>query len=545
MAWDAEFSADLTTPHQSSWPRFSPQAPPDHPVKSGFEVLPYEPGYERIGLDAENIELAVLGIIPLSLAKRLRVVVFQNLWTADGQVVSIAVSDPSNIETLDDLRLSLPGADVRVFVANPSLIDAAISRWEYLIAQESQSEVVRELAGEEEDVVEEDAEEDGKMATLVNNLLDQAADLGASDVHLESTRAGTSARLRIDGVLTPFQTYPRRLSAAIINRVKVLAELKIEERRVPQDGRFSRQRSGRTLDCRVSTLPTGAAEEAIIRIFDQGRSRLSLSEIGFSDRLVTSLEQVLTNTPHGLFLATGPTGSGKTTTLHAALELVALPERKTLTIEDPIEIKSEGISQVQVNVGANLTFATALRSFLRSDPDVILVGEIRDRETAELAIEAAMTGHLVLSSLHTNGAADAASRLLELGVEPYLLASCLRAVVAQRLVRKLCSNCRRPWSPISDDFEAAGWPESVERPKQLFRADGCPSCRHTGYRGRLAIGELVVVSEELAEAISSRASLQEVQRMARSQGTVTLREEAYLRAASGTLSLDEMHRAGL
>lgn len=466
----------------------------------------------------------------------------------DEDVVTVGVADPSDLVALDDLRMRLTGYDVVFVAVNEDSLDALLARWSREVARADESEAARDLAADARtNVVEEESDESGRMARLVNKLLEQAVAVGASDVHVEPSGKQVLVRFRVDGVLQAHTEYPLSIAGGIVNRVKIMSGMEISERRVPQDGRFGRHLSGRDIDCRVVSLPTAEGGEGLVmRLFDQSRARLNLNEIGFHTDLMERFEDVL-SAPHGLILVTGPTGSGKTTTLYASLGLVARSDRKTLTIEDPVEIRLGSVTQMQVNDKANLTFATALKSFLRADPDVMLVGEIRDSETASLAAQAALTGHLVLSTLHTNEASGAATRLSNLGLEPFVTASALKAVLAQRLIRRLCTSCALPYEPNDAELTKVRWPEGLDRPTRLMRAnpDGCENCARIGYKGRLPIAELVVVDDDMIAGIIARASSTELERIAVASGTVSLHDDACRYALDGLTSIAEILRVGV
>lgn len=370
---------------------------------------------------------------------------------------------------------------------------------------------------------------------LVNLLLLEALEARASDVHMEWYARGVRVRYRIDGVLQDAPSPPAHLAAAIVSRLKVMADLDIAERRLPQDGRIRLQLSDRYVDVRVSTLPTLHGESVVLRLLDKEKGRIGLADVGMSDEMLAQFSRVLKR-PHGVVLATGPTGSGKTTTLYAAMDLVRSGREKILTVEDPVEYELTGVPQVAVNERIGLTFATALRALLRQDPDVMLVGEIRDAETAEIATQAALTGHLILSTLHTNDAVSALTRLLELGMAPYLVASTVEGVLAQRLVRLLCEDCREPvTSAIPNDGDSA-----TKLPQ--WRAVGCPSCRGTGFRGRTGIYELLVVDDAIREEVLQRRGAVELRRIATSSGMRTLRDDGMRLVREGRTTLEEVVR---
>jgi type II secretory ATPase GspE/PulE/Tfp pilus assembly ATPase PilB-like protein len=453
----------------------------------------------------------------------------------------VAVADASQLLVLDDLRMTLPGC--RIVVAEAEALTNVIQRFKRHVERIEDEAAHRET---EIDTSFNDADvsDDGTIARTVNRIIEAAAQDGASDIHFEAGENGLLVRFRIDGVLIFSEEIRRGMAGGVINRIKVMSGMEISDKFKPQDGRFNRQIGVRQIDCRVETIPSAwGGESAVLRLFDQGRNIKSLDQIGFHATLVDKFSHLI-KAPHGIILVTGPTGSGKTTTLYSCLEQVATADRKTLTVEDPCEIRKEGITQVQVKKGG-MTFATVLRSFLRADPDIILVGEIRDSETAELAAQAALTGHLVLSTLHTNEAVGAATRLSNMGLEGYIIASSLRAVLAQRLVRKLCIECRESYQPGPLDLsDFAG--SDIEVPGLLWRSGGgCRRCRNTGYSGRVPVGELVEITPELGQAIIEQAPSHTLARIAAEQGTRPLKYDALEWAASGDTSLDELRRGGL
>lgn len=497
---------------------------------------------EFIDLRPEEVERRCFTLIDLDVARRMQAVPVR----IEHDYVVIAMADASNLVMMDDLRLRLPGYELGFVAADLRAIEATLARWSREVARADESEAVRELVEEITMVEIEESEEAGRMAKLVATMLEQAVIAGASDVHIEPADSTLQVRFRVDGTLVAHAEYPIGLATGIINRLKVMAGMEIAERRRPLDGRFSRTFANRDIDCRIVTLPVSTGVEgAAIRLFDQSRARMSLEQVGFHTELTTRLRALL-DSPHGLILATGPTGSGKTTSLYASLGIAAKPERKTITIEDPVEIRFPSITQVQVNDKAGLSFSVALRSFLRADPDVVLVGEIRDNDTAQLAAQAALTGHLVLSTLHTNEAAGAPTRLANLGLEQFVIASALRGVLAQRLLRRLCQRCARPYEPDPDELVRLRFPvDEIELPEQLLAAQGCPDCDHVGYKGRVPAGELLTVDDDIIRAIMERAPSSEIDRLARAAGQRSLRADAWLYAAEGVTSVDEVLRVGV
>jgi type IV pilus assembly protein PilB len=379
----------------------------------------------------------------------------------------------------------------------------------------------------------------------VNSLIEQAIQNRASDLHLEPGEHDMRVRYRIDGVLHEVDTVPKGVQSALISRLKIMSNVDITERRVPQNGRITVQIDQHAVDLRTATLPTVWGEKVVLRVLDTGKIDLDLQKLGFSEanyaRFATSFGK-----PHGMLLVTGPTGSGKSTTLYATLTTISKPTVNIITVEDPVEYRLPGVNQVQVNHKAGLTFAAVLPAILRSDPDIVLIGEIRDRVTAQLAVEAALTGHLVLSTLHTNDAPSAVTRLIEMGIEPFLVGSSVDCVLAQRLARRLCDWCKKDYQPTEAELLAARWPvESLAPPSVLWKPVGCRSCAGTGYRGRIALHEVMPVSEEVEALAVNRASAHEIQRVARAEGMADLRIDGLAKAADGQTSVPEVLRVAV
>ena len=406
------------------------------------------------------------------------------------------------------------------------------------------------VEGEEEqdeaDLEADDGISDAPLVRLVNSIIFQAAEDGASDIHFEPQEDALVVRFRVDGVLQEVQRIPKRLMNGVTTRLKVLAKLDIAERRKPQDGRISLNAAaaGRMLDIRVATLPTVEGESLVMRLLDKSKRAPTLEELGLAEEMRDELSRILAR-PSGALLVTGPTGSGKSTTLYAALTQINRPEINIITVEDPVEYRLPGINQVQINVRAGLTFATALRSILRSDPDVVMVGEIRDGETAKISIEAALTGHLVLSTLHTNDAPSALTRLNEMGVEPFLTGAAVSAVLAQRLARKLCSHCCEMYTPTTDELLKARVSPEVAAASDgmvLYRKRGCPRCGQTGYKGRIGVYQLLTMTEELEQLAASKAGRDEIERAAIASGMKTLWDDGMSKVAAGLTSIEELAR---
>jgi general secretion pathway protein E/type IV pilus assembly protein PilB len=461
----------------------------------------------------------------------------------------VATADPFDITALDELRL-LTGLKIEPVLASETEIQRLI-RQHFGVGSSTVDEMTEDEEGTGSvELLTESVDENGDpielaqeatVVKLVNEILQEALRDKASDIHIEPYEDDLRIRYRIDGVLqqTPVPPQIRRFQAAIISRIKIMSNLNIAEKRLPQDGGFKARIHGREIDFRVSVIPTGFGEAVVLRILDRQSINLSLQQLGMDNEVLENFESLITR-PHGIVLVTGPTGSGKTTTLYAALHTIVSDEIKILTVEDPIEYYLAGINQVQVSEKIGLNFARALRSFLRHDPDVILVGEIRDRETAEVAINASLTGHLVFSTLHTNDSSSASTRLLDMGVEPFLISSSVDGVLAQRLVRSICKNCKEAYEP-----DPAGLPRDLvlEPGQPLYRGRGCRECRHIGYRGRLGIFELLMMDEELREMVVQRASAGRIQQLALKHGLKLLREDGWLKVRAGLTTPEEVLRA--
>ncbi len=470
---------------------------------------------------------------------------------ASGAIL-LAMADPSDVLTLDDLRM-LVGRDVRPALALESEIEAFLAAGN--VHQDNfLSGLVREagpsMHGDRDNELDGGevtsfAGETAPVVRMVGSIISRAVEEGASDIHLEAQADEMLVRYRIDGVLRTVAAIPGGLSREVVSRIKVMGEMDIAERRVPQDGRVSVTAAGHRLDLRVVTVPTVHGEGIVIRILDTSNAMRKLSELGFSgdtlDRFTSCYRR-----PYGAVLVSGPTGSGKSTTLYGALHSLNTGDRKIITIEDPVEYRLAGINQVQVNQKAGLTFATGLRSLLRSDPDVIMVGEVRDGETAQIMMQAALTGHLVMATIHTNDAASALTRLTEMGVEPFLSASGVLGVLAQRLARRLCMECRRqvkvPAGMLREFAGTSSLPEGVTDPAVIYQSVGCAACRQTGYRGRIGIYEMLTMSEEIERLTAASAPSSEIRRQARREGMRTMREDGVLKVLSGQTTLNELTR---
>jgi type IV pilus assembly protein PilB len=501
-----------------------------------------------VDLAFTGVEKKATELIPLHVLERLVAIPY----ALDGDSLRVAIADPADLHAIDELRLATRH-QLELSVAARDDILTELRR----LSRASEAFGARAALAEEEALLEEEEEdvddleaEDGiseaPLVRLVNSIIFQAAEDGASDVHFEPQEDALAVRLRIDGVLHEVQRIPKRMMAGVTTRLKVLAKLDIAERRKPQDGRISLNAAaaGRMLDIRVATLPTVEGESVVMRLLDKSKRPPTLEELGLSDEMRQTLEEVVSR-PTGALLVTGPTGSGKSTTLYAALAEINNPEINIITVEDPVEYRLGGVNQVQINQRAGLTFAAALRSILRSDPDVVMVGEIRDPETAKISIEAALTGHFVLSTLHTNDAPGALTRLNEMGVEPFLVGSAVTGVLAQRLARKLCTHCCEMYTPSVDELIKARVSPDVAAQADgmiFYCKKGCPRCNQTGYKGRIGVFQLLAMSENLETLAASKASREELERAAMEEGMRTLWDDGIAKVAAGLTSIEELAR---
>jgi len=483
--------------------------------------------------------------LPINYAKRYQLLPVGH----DGDTVVLAIADPSALGAVDDVRLLLR-RPVRVIVAPGATIVDAINR-AYDLASGSASQLMDDLDEERLDLVatelEEprdllDADDEAPIIRLVNSLLFQAVKDRASDIHIEPFERDLTVRFRIDGILYDIISPPKRFQPVISSRVKIMAGLNIAEKRLPQDGRIRIRLAGRDVDIRVSTVPTAHGERVVMRLLDRSSTILQLEELGLTGHKLEVVSQLIRQ-PHGIVLVTGPTGSGKTTTLYAALSKINTIDKNIITIEDPIEYQLHGVGQIQVNPKIDLTFAGGLRSILRQDPDVIMVGEIRDVETAKIAIQAALTGHLVFSTLHTNDSCGAVTRLLDMGMEPFLVSSSLIAVMAQRLVRRVCPTCRIAYTPSLEEVRQLGMSSDRFEGETVYRAGpGCQDCKKTGYRGRTGIHELLVIDDEIRNLVMKNADSASIRRIATAKGMSTLREDGADKLVAGITTADEVLR---
>jgi general secretion pathway protein E len=501
------------------------------------------PFTDHLPEDSEILEL--INQLPINFAKRCQLLPVSR----EGETVVVVTADPGSVGPLDDVRLLLR-KPIRVVVAPGPVIVDAINRV-YDMASGSASELMDDLDQERLDLVATDFDEprdllesddEAPIIRLVNSLLFQAVKDRASDIHIEPFERALTVRFRIDGILYDIISPPKRFQPVITSRVKIMAGLNIAEKRLPQDGRIRIRLAGKDVDIRVSIVPTAFGERVVMRLLDKAQTVLQLEELGLQG-IKHDLVSKLIKQSHGIVLVTGPTGSGKTTTLYAALSKINTPDKNIITIEDPIEYQLHGVGQIQVNPKIELTFASGLRSILRQDPDVIMVGEIRDLETAEIAIQAALTGHLVFSTLHTNDSFGAMTRLLDMGIEPFLVSSSVIAVMAQRLVRRVCANCKEPFQPTREEMEEVGiTPQRLAGHTICKPGVGCAQCKRTGYRGRTGIHELLVVDDEIRGLVMKNADAATIRRAATARGMNTLREDGADKVLDGVTTIEEVLR---
>ncbi|MGK5681057.1 GspE/PulE family protein [Actinoplanes sp. URMC 104] len=482
---------------------------------------------------------AALKKIPLPVVLRHRVL---GLSMAGGEIV-VGVTDPGDVVALDDVRAAT-GMVVRPVVVARSEVRRIIEKLQ------RESSDLGEMADDEAEsqsgmAAQATSTDDAPIVRYVNSLIEQAVMNRASDLHLEPTEDDMRVRYRIDGVLHEVDIVPRGVMAALTSRIKIMSGVDITEKRVPQNGRITALIRDRTVDLRTATLPTVWGEKLVLRVLDTGGIDLDMNKLGFTQHNLDRFAASFTK-PHGMVLVTGPTGSGKSTTLYATLGRISKPEVNVITVEDPVEYRLRGVNQVQVNAKAGLTFAAVLPAILRSDPDVVLIGEIRDSNTAQIAVEASLTGHLVLSTLHTNDAPGAVTRLTEMGIEPFLVGSSLDCVLAQRLARRLCDWCKEAYAPTEEELVGARWPfEDLAVPEALYRPVGCRNCANTGYRGRLALHEVMPISPEIEALTIRRASANEIREVALYQGMYELRADGLAKAAGGLTSVREVSRVAI
>jgi len=493
-------------------------------------------GINSVDLVGYAIDPAAMARIPLPLVLRHRVL---GLSLTENEIV-LGITDPGDIMALDDVRAAT-GLVVRPVLVARSELRKILDRLQR--EQTDLGDVAASLQADQAMAVSDLAStEDAPIVRYVNSLIEQAIQNRASDLHIEPTESDMRVRFRIDGVLHEVDQVPKAVQSSLISRLKIMSNVDITERRVPQNGRITVQVRQRSVDLRTATLPTVWGEKIILRVLDTGGVDLDLRKLGFTDDNYQRFSASFSK-PHGMVLVTGPTGSGKSTTLYATLAAISKPTVNVITVEDPVEYRLPGVNQVQVNIKAGLTFAAVLPAILRSDPDVVLIGEIRDRVTAQLGIEAALTGHLVLSTLHTNDAPSAVIRLTEMGIEPFLVGSAVDCVLAQRLARRLCDFCKQQYTPTYTELEGARWPQlMLGSPGSLWKPAGCRSCSGTGYRGRLAVHEVMQVSDDIEALTVKRTSANEVRRTAIAEGMRLLRDDGLEKAAKGLTSIEDVLR---
>lgn len=510
-----------------------------------------------VDLEKEGFSPVSISYVPKSVAERYKLIPFK--VDEDDKELSVAMADPLDLETIEFLEKKSE-MKVKVYFGLPEQIDQMIA----IHYEEELTTQVKEALGEtskpeKEEIPDLDHLEkvirEAPIAKVVSTILQFAMRSRASDVHIEPMEGDTRVRYRIDGILHEKLVLPKKIHEAVVSRIKILADLKIDERRIPQDGRFTFTAEGEEVDLRVSTAPTVYGEKVVMRLLKKEQKIPSLPELGLRGKALQNVRNAIDN-PQGMIIVCGPTGSGKTTTLYSGLHKISTVKVNTMTIEDPVEYQIEGVNQVQVNPQAGLTFSSALRSFLRQDPDIIMVGEIRDEETTQLAIHAALTGHLVFSTLHTNSAAGAPPRLIDMGAEPFLLVSSLTTVIAQRVLRRIDPNCKESFHPdkeMVDDIKSVlgdMYQSAVEKQKKqsgendlvLWRGKGCESCDGTGYRGRIGIFEVMPITDEIAKLIVEKSAASEMEKLARKQGMVTMKQDGYLKALEGITTIEEVLR---
>ena len=502
-----------------------------------ISFLEKEMDIPRVDLSSYLVDQKTVNLVPISIAKKYRLMPLFKV----GDVLTVAMVDPFDIIALDEVR-TRSKCDVEPMVATSKEIEQAIAQY-YGVAG-SVEDLIKSIgptegAGPTVAASAAVALEEAPVVKLVSLLVFRAVSENASDIHIEPTNKDIRIRYRVDGIMHDVSTAPSYLLSSIVTRIKVMAKMDIAESRIPQDGRFELKVEAKTIDARVSSYPSIYGEALVMRLLDKSSVLFGLGELGFSEENLRRFEEVIKR-PYGIILVTGPTGSGKTTTLYATLNHIVTPEKNIMTIEDPVEYELAGIRQSQINSKAGLEFANALRSILRQDPDIILVGEIRDLETARVAIQSALTGHLVFSTLHTNDAAGTLTRLTDMGVEPFLTASSMAAAIAQRLVRTICTRCKVSFVPSKDILGKIGFDPNKEY--TFYHGKGCKACLNTGYKGRLGIFEILVVDDKIRNLVLNRASSVEIKQAAISAGMKTLRDDGLLKVLEGKTTIDEVMR---
>jgi type IV pilus assembly protein PilB len=498
-------------------------------------------GLEFVDLSSQRIDLAAVNLLSGDIAKRLDVV---PIGREDGHTLVVAMADPTNVVAIDDVEIHT-GFGVRAVVATPEDIHAVLANATRLdgavsqVIEQDAADAASEELGISDRAELQEAASETPVVKLVNQLLSQAVAQGASDIHFDAGASEMRVRLRVDGVLVEVARVPARMVPALVSRMKIMCELDISERRLPQDGRLGLTVAGRPIDIRAVTIPTVHGESVVMRLLDRSAALIDLDRLGLETSARARLDEAI-GLAHGSVLVTGPTGSGKSTTLYAIINQLNAPDRNIVTIEDPVEYQLDGITQMPINVRQGLTFAAGLRSMMRADPDIIMVGEIRDHETAQISIEAALTGHLLFSTLHTNDAPSAITRLVEMGIEPFLVASSIRCVIAQRLTRTLCTSCRRPVTLRADALRHAGF--DCEHDIEAFEAGGCARCGGTGYRGRAGIYEIMPISPAIRQHALDRAASDTIAATARDEGMHSLRDDALRKVREGLTAVEEVVR---
>jgi general secretion pathway protein E len=495
-------------------------------------------------ISTEDMDTSFTQEIPIQFLKKHRMVP-----VAIPGGVYIAVNDPMLFQPLDDLRLILGWNGGETVLASRSAILSAIN-FAYDMSRDSAEQVIQDMREEDRDLIISAVEETGDLLDdtsdapiikLVNLMLSQAVKGRASDIHIEPYQNRIKIRYRVDGILYDMISPPKHIQSTLISRIKIMAKLNIAEKRLPQDGRIEIRIGDKNVDIRVSTIPTAFGERVVLRLLDKSNVLLRLSDLGMSEEGLKVFNELI-KFAHGIILVTGPTGSGKTTTLYAALSIINNSDINIITIEDPIEYRIEGIGQIQVNPKIDLTFANGLRSIVRQDPDVILVGEIRDLETAEIAIQAALTGHLVFSTLHTNDSASAVTRLIDMGIEPFLVTSSVISILAQRLVRTVCNECKAAYTPDEESLQNIGITSEMFAGKKIYEGKGCQGCLNTGYRGRSGIFEVMILDDPIKNLILKTSDSNAIKRKAVEQGMTTLRQDGALKVVNGITTVAEVHR---
>jgi len=509
-------------------------------------ALADEIGEKYINLNDTNIDPTIVVLIPEEMARRHQLIAIDK----NGKKLTVAMANPLDVFAHDELKIRL-GYDIDSVLSYGEDIDRALDEvfgvtdeWDQVIGkiETMQVTVLKEEEKEAADISAITESEEAPVIALVNLIILRAVKENASDVHIEPFGEDTlKVRYRIDGILHDVMSLPRNLQLAVISRIKIMSDLDIAERRLPQDGRIQVNVGGRKINIRVSILPAVTGESAVLRILDPSSILLELDSLGFSPDILPNFLSIIKK-PNGIILVTGPTGSGKSTTLYTTLNLLNSTEKKIMTIEDPVEYRLKGISQVQAKPKIGLTFAAGLRSFLRQDPDIMLVGEIRDKETAEIAVQAALTGHIVLSTLHTNDAPSSVIRLIDMGIEPYLISSSVIGIIAQRLVRKICPKCKKGIKITPDMKKILDEYEISSNEITLYKGEGCPYCKDTGYKGRVAIFELIVITENIRDLISKNVTTGKLRQAAISEGMCQLREDGIKKVCEGITTIDEVLR---